>query len=186
MRELVVLSLEQLSQAVEEATLCPFRRYIELCRFEHLDGLAINKLGYLEGDAPEPVEVAKRVGVDRRSLRRWRASFEQDGADGLAPKPAPGRPPKLNARQRSRLDQYLLKGATAYGFPTELWTCPRVAELIREKFGVPYHVDHISRLLRGLGWTPQKPQPRARKRDEEVVQRWLKTDWPRVKKTPRT
>lgn len=132
-----------------------------------------------------PVEVARKLGVDRRSVRRWRASHEREGEAGLVAKPASGRPPKLGRRARSRLAKLLLKGASASGYPTDLWTCPRVAQLIRREFRVRYHVDHIGRLLRSLGFTPQKPERRARERDEKVIQRWVKNDWPRIKKTPR-
>lgn len=132
-----------------------------------------------------PVEIARGIGVDRRSVRRWRASYERGGAAHLAARPAPGRPSKLNARARSKLQRHLLKGARAFGYATDLWTCPRVAELIRHEFRVRYHVDHIGRLLRAMGWTPQKPARRARERDEGAIQRWVKTEWPRVKKTPR-
>jgi transposase len=131
-----------------------------------------------------PVDVARKVGVDRRSVRRWRATFEQRGEKGLAPKPAPGRPPKLSDKQRDQLVRLLLKGATAAGYATDLWTCPRIAGLIQHRFGVVYHANHIGRLLRGLGWSPQKPARRARERDEQAIQRWVQTDWPRVKKTP--
>jgi len=86
-------------------------------------------------------------------------------------KPAPGRPPKLDVEARKRLERALLEGARAAGFPTELWTCPRVAELIERCFGVRYHVDHIGRLLRALGWTPEKPERRALERDEAEIQR---------------
>ena len=76
----------------------------------------------------------------------------------------------------------LLKGAKSNGFSTDLWTCPRVAQLIWERFGVDYHVDHIGRLLHGLGWGPQKPQRRAIERDEEAIRRWVNKEWPRIKK----
>ena len=59
-----------------------------------------------------------------------------------------------------------------------------VAELIRREYGARYHVDHIGRLLRALGWTPQKPERRARERDEEAIRRWVKVEWPRIKKKP--
>lgn len=136
-------------------------------------------------DGFQPVEVARRLGVDRRSVRRWRASHDQEGRKGLAAKPTPGRPPKLDARARQGLERSLLRGAKACGFPTDLWTCPRVAELIRREYGTRYHVDHIGRLLRALGWTPQKPERRARERDEEAIRRWVKVEWPRIKKKPR-
>jgi transposase len=129
-----------------------------------------------------PVDVARHVGVDRRSVRRWRASHARAGPIGVGAKPAPGRPPKLDARRRARLERVLLRGAEAAGFTTPLWTCPRVADLIRREFGVRYHVDHIGRVLRTLGWSPQKPERRARERDEAAIQRWVKVDWPRLKK----
>jgi transposase len=129
-----------------------------------------------------PVDVARHVGVDRRSVRRWRASYDRAGPAGVDAKPAPGRPPKLDARRRSRLERVLLRGAAAAGFNTPLWTCPRVADMVRREFGVRYHVDHIGRVLRKLGWSPQKPERRARERDEVAIQRWVKGDWPRIKK----
>lgn len=132
-----------------------------------------------------PVEVAHRVGVDRRSVRRWKAAYQQQGKAALQAKPAPGRPPALDAKARSRMERTLLKGAVAAGFATDLWTCPRIAEVIERQFGVSYHVDHVGRLLHQLGWSPQKPERRAVERDEDEIRRWVKEDWPQVKKTPR-
>lgn len=124
------------------------------------------------------------MGVDRRSVRRWKASVSQGGPDAVKAKPAPGRPPRLDATAKRRLERHLLRGARAAGFPTDLWTCPRIAVVIRRQFRVPYHVDHIGRLLRAMGWSPQKPERRARERDEAAIQRWVKQAWPRIKKKP--
>jgi transposase len=130
-----------------------------------------------------PVEVARRVGVDRRSVRRWKRAARRRGEAGVRAKPAPGRPPKLGAEHKRRLEALLLEGAQAAGFHTDLWTCPRVAELIDRHFGVRYHVDHIGRLLHDLDWSPQKPARRALERDERAIRRWVHERWPRVKKT---
>lgn len=144
-----------------------------------LRAIALLEQGFL------PVEVARKLGVNRRSVRRWRASHDQSGPQGLSATTASGRPPKLNDRAKQRLERCLLKGARAFRYPTDLWTCPRVAELIQRRFGVSYHVDHIGRLLRSMGWTPQKPERRARERDELAIRGWVKKDWPRIKKTRR-
>lgn len=133
----------------------------------------------------QPVEVASQLGVDRRSVRRWKAAYRKGGETAIQARPAPGRPSALDDKAKARLERLLLKGAKAAGFPTDLWTCPRVAEVIAERFGVEYHVDHIGRLLRGMGFSPQKPTRRAVERDEAAIKRWAKTDWSRVKKTPR-
>lgn len=132
-----------------------------------------------------PVEVARRVGVDRRSVRRWKAAARRRGKAGVRARAAPGRPSKLVPEHKRRLEALLLGGAQSAGFHTDLWTCPRVAELIERRFGVRYHVDSIGRLLHELDWSPQKPARRALERDERAIQRWVHGDWSRVKKTPR-
>jgi transposase len=64
-----------------------------------------------------------------------------------------------------------------------LWTCPRVAEVIRHRFGVAYHPAHVWRLLRAWVWRPQKPEHQARERDEVAIARWPRQTWPRLKKS---
>ena len=141
-----------------------------------LRAISLLKEGY------QPVEVARMLGVDRRSVRRWKAAFQKQGARAMKARPTPGRPLKLTTKERRKLERHLLKGAQSAGFPTDLWTCPRVVELIEKQFGVTYHADHVGRVLRSLGWSPQKPERRARERDEQRIQRWVKQDWSDIKK----
>ena len=103
----------------------------------------------------------------------------------LAAKPHPGKPSRLTAAQRQRLAKLLLQGARKHGYSTELWTLARVAELIAMKFGVEYHPGHVWHVLRGMGWSSQKPERRARERDEQAVATWRRGDWPRIKKRPK-
>lgn len=131
-----------------------------------------------------PYEIAHKVKVQRRSIRRWNAAYHKGGYKAIRAKAA-GRPRKLGEHERKSLVRKLLKGAKNSGFATSLWTCPRIAKLISSQFGVRYHVDHIGRLLRSLGWSPQKPQRRAIERDEKEIQRWTREEWPLIKKKPR-
>jgi transposase len=139
---------------------------------------------HLLSEGFSPVEVARQIGVDRRSVRRWKSASRKGGEAAVAAKPATGRPRRLTVRDLRRLRRLLMKGAVAAGLPTELWTCPRVAWLINREFDVHYHPAHVSRLLQGLGFSPQKPTRRSLERDEERIQAWIAQDWPRVKKTP--
>lgn len=132
-----------------------------------------------------PVEVAQRIGVDRRSVRRWNSAARREGREALRAQPASGRPPRLSASQRRVLERALLRGAEAAGFPTPLWTCPRVTTWIEQRFAVRYHPDHVCRLLHALGFTPQKPARRAVERDEEAIGQWVKQQWPAIKKKRR-
>jgi transposase len=83
------------------------------------------------------------------------------------------------------LVRLLAQGAVAHGYRTELWTTQRIADLIEQRLGVRYHRNHVGKLLHRLGWSHQKPEPRAIERDETAIQTWKRTVWPRVKKTPR-
>jgi transposase len=64
----------------------------------------------------------------------------------------------------------------------DVWTCERVAEVIRKEFGVSYHPAHVSRLLKALRQSLQKPQRRASQRDEEAIDNWKEQRWPSLKK----
>jgi transposase len=102
----------------------------------------------------------------------------------LAAKPVPGRPKKLTTAQRRRLAQVLIQGPLAAGYATNLWTCPRIGQVLRKQFGVNYHVDYLPRLLRALGFSCQKPESTAIERNEKAIRQWMSRDWRRVKKTP--
>ena len=52
-----------------------------------------------------PGEVARLLGIAARTLRRWRERKRATG--GVAPKPRPGRPPKLDAAQRTALAEHV-------------------------------------------------------------------------------
>lgn len=119
-----------------------------------------------------PVEVARRVGVDRRSVRRWKAAHRQGGRQALQARPNRGRPPKLSPDSRAELESVLLQGARAMGYSSDIWTCRRVVEVIIARFSVTYHPAHVARILRSMGWRPEKVQSRARQ--EPGLQVWIK------------
>lgn len=128
-------------------------------------------------------QIARDLDVSEATISKWKKVLNQGGPEALKARKASGRPPKLSAAEKEQLVSILEQGALAAGFATERWTQARVKEVIRREYGVHYHRDHISRLLRGLGWSVQKPDARAIERDEELIQAWLKQDWPRIKKS---
>src|SRR5438876_2788076 len=126
-----------------------------------------------------PAVVARILGVTRPSLHRWRRMARQ--GDGLAAKPVRGAKRRLTDSQLRKLEGLLNQGAPAHGFPNELWTSARVAQVIHRHFGVAYHPDYVRRLLRRrLDWTSHKPQRRARQRNDKEVERWKADEFPRI------
>jgi transposase len=133
-------------------------------------------------DGQSPSKVAASLGCQRYSVERWRSAFQHQGETALRAVPIPGRPPKLSPGQLGQLVTILLRGALASGYRTDLWTTRRIADVIREAFGVSYHRDHVGRLMHGLKWSAQKPERRAVERNEEEIARWKREEWPRIKK----
>lgn len=129
-----------------------------------------------------PTIIARILGVARGSLYRWKAQAQHP--TGLAAVPHRGPAPRLSEAQEFQLEGVLMAGATAHGWPNDLWTAPRVTALIQEYFGIVFHPDHVRKLLkRRLNWTSQKPEYRARERDEAAIERWRHTTVRRIKKT---
>ena len=129
------------------------------------------------------VEVSERVGVAKSTVSGWAKRMRHGGLEALRSNGPLGRPAGLEAAQRAELVKALKAGAMAQGFATELWTLPRVRRLIADLFGVRYCEPHVWRLLRGLGFTPQRPSKRALERDEEAIRTWKRKRWPALKKT---
>ena len=127
--------------------------------------------------------IAEALGVSKGALSQWmKRARDGGGVEALKRQPAPGASPRLSEEQRTKLPELLERGAEAHGFRGEAWTCERVAIVIRREFGVSYHPAHVSRLLKALRHSLQKPQRRANQRDEQAIEHWKEERWPSLKK----
>src|SRR5262245_34858227 len=134
----------------------------------------------LMNQGESPTTIARILGVTRPSLYRWQQAA-RSGPNGLAAKPHPGPRPRLSDAQLAELDGLLRRGATAHGWVNELWTAPRVAEVIRRHFGVSFHPEHVRKILKQrLHGSSQKPHVPAKERDAEAIRRWLDEEFPRI------
>src|SRR3979490_1441012 len=109
-----------------------------------------------------PAEIARQVGVSHQIVSDWRAAWRRSGRDGLRAAGRAGRLPKLSHDQLALVEVALAKGAEANGYPNDLWTLKRVAEVIQRLTGVSYHPARVWYVLRqGLNWSWHRPAPRA-------------------------
>lgn len=129
-------------------------------------------------------EIAEALGVTRGAVSQWIKRAQEGGLEALDTPPRTGRPMRLSQADRRRLIKLLAKGAESFGFRGAVWTNPRVAKLIEQEMGVRYHPAHVSRILKKLGWTPQKPLVQAKQRKPEEIERWWQERWPEMKKKP--
>jgi transposase len=120
----------------------------------------------------KPAVVAKTLRTSLVSVGRWRMACRVGGIEALHAKPIPGRPLKLSLAERHKLLSLLRRGPSRHGYGTEHWTLEPIAEVIELHFGVTYHPSQVWQILLALGWSCQKPDSRARERDEEAIARW--------------
>jgi transposase len=131
-------------------------------------------------------EVAARFRVTRMSANRWRRALAAGGRPALASKGAGGARCKLTPAQLDELQALLDTGPAAWGWTDQCWTLPRIAAVVRTRFGVAYTLPGLDLLLHRLGWSVQVPARRAVERDEEQIAAWREEAWPAIKGPRRT
>jgi transposase len=130
-----------------------------------------------------PAEVARRLGVSHQVVSEWRKAWQEGGRRALRSAGRVGRPAKLSTAQLAKVEKSLVKGAEANGYVTDVWTLPRVAEVIERLTGVAYHPGYVWYLLRKqLRWSWQRPARKALERDDAAIEQWVEQRWPQLKK----
>ena len=130
-------------------------------------------------------DIATALGVTKGAVSQWIKRGREGGAQKLRRSIAKGALPRMSSEQRAQLPELLSQGAEAFGYRGNVWTGQRVAEVIKRVFGISYHRDHCSRILRQIGWSVQKPIERATQRNEEALKRWKEQQRPALQKKPK-
>ena len=131
-------------------------------------------------------EVAARLRVTRMSANRWRRALAAGGRPALVSKGPGGARCRLSPAQLAELAELLDAGPAAWGWEDQCWTLPRVAEVVRARFGVDYTLPGLDLLLHRLGWSVQVPARAAAERNEEQISAWREETWPEIKGPRRT
>jgi transposase len=128
-------------------------------------------------------QTATTFGVDRTTLHRWLARYDQDGQSGLQRRPVSGRPRKLNNFTAKRLKRIVLAPATKFGFETDLWTVGRLHAVLVDRFDVEVSEDTVWRRLREAGLTWQTPERQYFEADPQTRRRWQDETIPKIRET---
>lgn len=126
-------------------------------------------------------EIARQLGLARPTVSRWHTLWERDGVVALKIG-VTGFAPRLNEHQWQQVVDALLEGPKAHGYHTELWTLARIADVIEKTTGVRYSTNYVWELLGKIGWSCQKPETRAKERDEDAIKHWKEHTWPQIKR----
>jgi transposase len=155
------------------------------------DALGVRRLAKAAGDADQARRLlaiaavyegmsreaaARLAGMDRQTLRDWVHRFNQEGADGLVNRAAPGNPRRLTPEQEAELDRIVEAGPASAGLGhLARWRCLDLKALIEERWGVDYHERTIGKLLDRLGFSHMTMRPRHYRQDEVAMEAFKKT-----------
>lgn len=89
-------------------------------------------------------DVAAFLGVSTRAVGKWVAAYREGGEEGLRARPRPGAKPKLSKRQEQAVLARMAKSPKAFGYPDDLWTTRRLAEVIDKKYGVRFNSNYLA------------------------------------------
>lgn len=131
-------------------------------------------------------EVANILQVTEAAVYGWQKSYQEGGLASLSTKIASGRKRLLSDEQMLKLSGKLRLNPRQLELDFGLWTRKRIRELIFREFGIDYTEQNVGKLLKLLGFSPQKPVYQARQQDDEKRREWTEKTFPGISKRAAT
>ncbi len=102
-------------------------------------------------------QAARLAHVDAKTLRRWSQRYVAEGRDGLADRPRPGRPRKLNGKAEAFIQRLLDELPTEHGYVTATWTLADLQDLLARN-GWLVALTTLDRALHWMGYRYRRPR----------------------------
>ena len=149
---------------------------------EQLRAQAIN----LRKKAYTGEQIAQTLNISQRTIYRWLALYRAGGSRALKTKKR-GRPVgdgrSLSPEQEKQIKRLLIdKDPRQYKLDFALWTRRAVKELVNQEFSIEMPIRTVGLYLQRWGFTPQKPLRRAYEQNPKAVGKWLKEDYPAIRR----
>lgn len=137
-------------------------------------------------DGMSVAAVARALNVSRQAVFNWCSLYRAGGWDRLDARKRGGRPRLVSAKAMAWIyDAVTLGSPEQLKLPIALWTAKLLCEALYKKFGIRQSKASMCRVLKQLGLTPQRPLWRAWQQDPDAVERWLKKDFPAIRRAAR-
>lgn len=122
------------------------------------------------------------MGLNRSTVFNWLAIYREQGFVGLKAKKISGQPPKLNGKQLKWIYETIVqKNPLQLNFEFDLWTREMIQKVVYDKFRIKIGLTAISRMLKQLGLSCQRPIFKFWQQNEAQVKNWLKKVFPKLK-----
>ena len=129
---------------------------------------------------------ARALDICNRTATRWVHAYkskgkrvQHEGRHGR--RKGDGR--TLTPEQERKLVSMIVdKTPMQYKFRFALWNAKAIRELVRAEFGLDMPLRTVRLYMQRNGFTPQRPEKRAREQRPAQVRRWLERNYPRIRK----
>ena len=108
-------------------------------------------------------QVAKRMDIAERPLRKWLHRLNKRGPSGLCDAPRPGQPPKINTQQIEKFKRRIRQGVTEQDNVCSL-RGKDLQQILQKEFKTQYSLGGTYFLLHRLGFSclcPRQQHPQA-------------------------
>jgi transposase len=119
-------------------------------------------------------QVATRMDIAERPLRKWLYRFNAQGPDGLKDAYRPGQPPKLNNEDIEKFRSRIRQGVTEADTVCSL-RARDIQHILQKEFAAYYSLGGTYFLLHRLGFSCLCPRPRHPQADAEAQETFKKT-----------
>jgi len=130
----------------------------------------------------EPIHLVSRIyNIPQRTLFDWLSRYRNGGWDALNEGARSGRKRKISAADMKWLyDAITMGNPLNHQFEFCLWTLNIIRELLESEKGIKLSKSAVSRLLKHLGLSPQRPIYKSYKQDPKKIEHYIDTTFPEV------
>ncbi len=119
-------------------------------------------------------QVAKRMDIAERPLRKWLHRFNKHGPSGLCDAPRSGQPPKINTKQIEKFKQRIYQGVTEQDNVCSL-RGKDLQQILQKEFNAQYSLGGTYFLLHRLGFSCLCPRQRHPQADIQAQETFKKS-----------
>lgn len=130
-------------------------------------------------------EISRLLKVNRTTVPIWINNWNEYKELGLLEGHRSGRKKKLSKEDLEKFYDIVESGPIAYGLITGVWTSQIVTQIIENEFDVEYHPGHVRKILKGLGFSIQRPTTKLINGDPKKKAKWTRYIYPNLKKKPK-
>jgi transposase len=123
----------------------------------------------LSHEGLSPPQIAQRVRVSDRTVRRVIERYEADGLAGLNNKPIPGRPPRVTAAYLHQLEAAVERHPRELGLPFSNWTTANLARYMAQQTGIEIGARQMENYLKAHRWRLRRPVLSVKHKQDQAL-----------------